>query len=520
MTDEAYGFDYLYEHENNCNYFVIDEDINQDDLFQIKMLIKNNLKNFLKINIQKINGQSRAYYEITARQQMYKLYEYRKMTLEDVEILCRNISDAVNMANAYMLDIDRIVLEPQHIYVNMYNKIMDFVYYIGSKEMSFSDSIKALFEYVLKHFDHSESKESVVLIYDIYKKIIVQDYNPGCLYNLFDNGVCKNNGYIKEDYIKDNYIKNNYVKNDYIKDDYIKDDEDAVMKNYEFKDNRAIYSDKVMENEKLQGKVKQQKEGYTVLNTVVNETDKQDTEIEDKKMKNILKGAKVAAVVIVINGMLAIFAPAYALLKLSFIKAMVSIAFGIILFTIVHKIYGKNRGCFIKNVLNKESIPYTIKKETTVEKVIADTTEIDTTNVNNISECTSDLLYNENIVTNNNTVLLTDYIGESKRHLLSLKLIRKEDIEQLSAPEHIQPDKYPYVIGNSEESSDCCIESRVVSRIHLRIAKTDDKYYIEDMNSTNGTYINEKRLNPLCTEPINNNDILKIAVYSYKVEIT
>lgn len=35
-----------------------DEDISQDDLFQIKMLIKNNLKNFLKINIQKINGQS------------------------------------------------------------------------------------------------------------------------------------------------------------------------------------------------------------------------------------------------------------------------------------------------------------------------------------------------------------------------------------------------------------------------------------------------------------------------------
>ena len=101
-----------------------------------------------------------------------------------------------------------------------------------------------------------------------------------------------------------------------------------------------------------------------------------------------------------------------------------------------------------------------------------------------------------------------------------MKLIRKEDTEQLSAPEHIQPDKYPFVIGNSEESSDCCIESRVVSRIHLRIAKTDDKYYIEDMNSTNGTYINEKRLSPLCTEPINNNDILKIAIYSYKVEIT
>lgn len=514
MTDEAYGFDYLYEHENNCNYFVIDEDISQDNLFQIKMLIKNNLKNFLKINIQKINGQSRAYYEITARQQMYKLYEYRKMTLEDVEILCRNISEAVNMANAYMLDIDRIVLEPQHIYVNMYNKIMDFVYYIGSKEMSFSDSIKTLFEYVLKHFDHTESKESVVLIYDIYKRIIVQDYNPDCLYNLFDKAVCKNDVYIKEDYIKDNYKKDNYIKNC-----HIKDDEDAVIKKYEFKDNRAVYSDKVKENVRLQGKVKQQNEEYTVLNTVVKETDKQDTEIEDKKMKNILNGVKAAAVVIVINGMLAIFAPAYALLKLSFIKAMVSIVFGIILFTIVHRIYGKNRGCFIKNVLNKESIPYTIKKETIEEKAIADTTDIDTTNVNNISECTSDLLYNENNVTNN-TVLLTDYIGESKRHLLSLKLIRKEDTEQLSAPEHIQPDKYPFVIGNSEESSDCCIESRVVSRIHLRIAKTDDKYYIEDMNSTNGTYINEKRLSPLCTEPINNNDILKIAIYSYKVEIT
>ena len=45
-----------------------------------------------------------------------------------------------------------------------------------------------------------------------------------------------------------------------------------------------------------------------------------------------------------------------------------------------------------------------------------------------------------------------------------------------------------YVIG-SERSCDGCIPSTTVSRRHARITVKEDIYFIEDLNSSNGTYV-------------------------------
>lgn len=58
-------------------------------------------------------------------------------------------------------------------------------------------------------------------------------------------------------------------------------------------------------------------------------------------------------------------------------------------------------------------------------------------------------------------------------------------------------DKYPYVIGSFEKMSDVVIKAQVVSRMHCCIyheAFKDDEYLVEDLNATNGTYLNGERL--------------------------
>lgn len=51
-------------------------------------------------------------------------------------------------------------------------------------------------------------------------------------------------------------------------------------------------------------------------------------------------------------------------------------------------------------------------------------------------------------------------------------------------------------IGKRKEEADIVLEDMSVSRLHARIVKENEKYYIEDLNSTNGTFKNGLRLQP------------------------
>ncbi len=51
-----------------------------------------------------------------------------------------------------------------------------------------------------------------------------------------------------------------------------------------------------------------------------------------------------------------------------------------------------------------------------------------------------------------------------------------------------------FLIGKREGEVDGCIKEPTVSRIHARVRKEGDSFFLEDMNSSNGTWINEKRL--------------------------
>ncbi len=50
-------------------------------------------------------------------------------------------------------------------------------------------------------------------------------------------------------------------------------------------------------------------------------------------------------------------------------------------------------------------------------------------------------------------------------------------------------------IGHVPSGNEACLKGKAVSRHHAKIYKEGSKFYIEDLNSTNGTYINGEQLN-------------------------
>ncbi len=50
------------------------------------------------------------------------------------------------------------------------------------------------------------------------------------------------------------------------------------------------------------------------------------------------------------------------------------------------------------------------------------------------------------------------------------------------------------IVGSAFDRADCVISQKGISRIHARITSEGDKYFIKDMNSTNGTRVNGREL--------------------------
>ena len=77
----------------------------------------------------------------------------------------------------------------------------------------------------------------------------------------------------------------------------------------------------------------------------------------------------------------------------------------------------------------------------------------------------------------------------------------------------IESDKNEIMIGRNAEN-DIVVENLAVSKLHARIVKQDEAYYIEDLNSTNGTYLNKIRITK---KDLKDNDIISVGKHSLEI---
>lgn len=70
------------------------------------------------------------------------------------------------------------------------------------------------------------------------------------------------------------------------------------------------------------------------------------------------------------------------------------------------------------------------------------------------------------------------------------------------SPEKFAGQRLGVSLGRHPGLVDEIIPDEQVSRRHLRITVRDDQFYIEDLNSSNGTFLNRHRLSPFRPEPL------------------
>lgn len=76
-------------------------------------------------------------------------------------------------------------------------------------------------------------------------------------------------------------------------------------------------------------------------------------------------------------------------------------------------------------------------------------------------------------------------------------------------------DKDAFSIGTNKNKNDAILNSKAVSRNHARITRKGTQYFIEDLNSTNGTFVNERPIDYRQLVPLNSMDKIRFADVKY-----
>ena len=97
----------------------------------------------------------------------------------------------------------------------------------------------------------------------------------------------------------------------------------------------------------------------------------------------------------------------------------------------------------------------------------------------------------------------TIYIGKS---LLNREYTLAE-IKKGSQKEYTVT-SYPYLIGKDKERVNLYVKEHSVSRIHARLLEEGGEIYLEDLHSTNGTFLNDLPLEPHDKVKIRRGDII------------
>ena len=106
----------------------------------------------------------------------------------------------------------------------------------------------------------------------------------------------------------------------------------------------------------------------------------------------------------------------------------------------------------------------------------------------------------------NKTMFIADIIKQKDRQLFSM-----------SELDDIQIKSFPFIIGKISGKADAVINDPSISRMHIKIDydKDKDEYTIEDLNSKNGTKVNDDIINPYEIINISIGDKITIASFDF-----
>ncbi len=550
-----------YQKSLNQNYLVY-KNGREEENYELHMLAENQIGHLLPVELRSIDGRDDIYYKIGSFQPLSKVYRNREMKLEDVRIILIGLTGALAAIQEYLLDERHVVLLPEYVFIHMESRELRLLFH-PFYEGDIREGVREFADYLIGRIDHTEQK-AVMMGYQFYRivreenfiiddivKLYREEWNNTMDLNresrqevdieinedIYENGYAERNSF---PVISGKPEKNGFpVKNSYLaKDEYTEKKKYSAKEGYSIKDK---YKELSKYNEKYPAKCKNEKAA-------------------DLKKLLLCSLLALASGIVLCFG-IGPYRPdhmAKVLLALIMLAAVLGICTEVAHHIRNWKTHGSKDGLF-QTLSSKTQTPpdlalrENLSHKNNYEEIFSDygkrlnpdmddlnkqdnidedfyignfnkrnlkekrfniekfnQEEIDQENFNqkefshaNIAKryIDSDGDQNKEPVIYGRTVLLSAG-GKTAENILIEKRRGKEIAHQM--------EEFPYIIGKVKQSVDLVLNDISVSRIHAKLTEENGQVYVQDCNSTNGTFINGVLLEKEEKIPIEPDDEIRI----------
>ena len=457
-----------YKRDVSHNYLILreEEKVNTAS-YQVRMLTGNVIPSILKCRLQGLDGNLLFYYDITSRQSLASFYEQRKFHRKDLHMLFGGFIRVMEEMAEFLMNTDQLLLCPEYIFLDIEKREVKFCC-LPDYHHPIQEQFRELTEYLLPRLDH-EDPQAVSMGYGVYRKAMETGFQL--------------------EHIKEAIYQNREVtgKNDN-KDSAQKQGQKPPENNLDGADN---FGEKIQEKADVLHLLETDVENKTSKR----KKDKKKEESDFQKSSNEWTGALLCVLTAVVLIILLIFRylgylpgiPAEAI----FGGAIILLALAAFLSWTAEK--------------KKQKKQMSAEWRKKVKRELDDTYE--SSSEKRRKERNSEDLYEADSVQEkmpewgDGKYKMPEQTGETENYgetvVLSAgqtegpaSLVSREPGELAT----IYLDRDLMVIGKMENAADAVISLPTVSRIHAKIRKADDEYYLSDLNSRNGTSVNGRLL--------------------------
>ena len=457
-----------YKRDVSHNYLILreEEKVNTAS-YQVRMLTGNVIPSILKCRLQGLDGNLLFYYDITSRQSLASFYEQRKFHRKDLHMLFGGFIRVMEEMAEFLMNTDQLLLCPEYIFLDIEKREVKFCC-LPDYHHPIQEQFRELTEYLLPRLDH-EDPQAVSMGYGVYRKAMETGFQL--------------------EHIKEAIYQNREVtgKNDN-KDSAQKQGQKPPENNLDGADN---FGEKIQEKADVSHLLETDVENKTSKR----KKDKKKEESDSQKSSNEWTGALLCvftAAVLIILLILRYLGylpgiPAEAI----FGGAIILLALAAFLSWTAEK--------------KKQKKQMSAEWRKKVKRDLDDTYE--SSSEKRRKERNPEDLYEADSVQEkmpewgDGKYKMPEQTGETENYgetvVLSAgqtegpaSLVSREPGELAT----IYLDRDLMVIGKMENAADAVISLPTVSRIHAKIRKADDEYYLSDLNSRNGTSVNGRLL--------------------------
>lgn len=165
-----------FKRDQEHNYMVLEspEEV-QGSEYQVRMLLMNKIPGLLECRMRILDGRPVFYYEITSRQPLTRIYEKTGLGVEGLRQLLGGLHRGMESFGRYLLDVNDLILNPEYIYVDPEQGEV-FLCCLPFYQSDVAEEFRSLAEYILKHLDHG-SEGAVLWGYEIYSRTARENYS-------------------------------------------------------------------------------------------------------------------------------------------------------------------------------------------------------------------------------------------------------------------------------------------------------------------------------------------------------